>query len=195
MIEKFRILPVLAAIALSGCATAPTPKMADDTSMLAPHVPFVIPPPQALDENVGVAQQVVAHFRQQSFTFQTQIQITPDELDLAAIDGMGRRALTVTWKPNGLDSQKASWLPPELRPADILAAIAVVYWPEKAVVSALSPSGATLTETGGTRRISAGGRDLIVVKYGDGEGWNRSAALSNLAFGYDIEIQSAELSP
>ena len=31
--------------------------------------------------------------------------------------------------------------------------------------------------------------------HGDGEGWSRSAKLRNLAFGYEIDIRSIELSP
>jgi hypothetical protein len=81
------------------------------------------------------------------------------------------------------------------RPADILAAFVIAYWPDDVVAAAMKGSAVTVATKDGVRRISRNGRDLIVVTYGPGEGWNRSATLKNLAFGYEIDIQSAENKP
>ncbi len=174
--------------ALYGCAL--TPDLLDNQAMIAPNVTFVIPPPAAVGRSVSVTQNIVAHYGSHSFAFDGQLQITPAELDLVAVDGLGRRGLTVTWKAGAFDSKLAPWMPPLLRSADIVADIALVYWPKEALTSALS--GATLTETATSRTVSAGGHDVIVIDYGNGTGWNRSATLRNVAFGYSIDIQSAE---
>ena len=190
---------LLAAMALSGCASQTTmqtrPMLADNEAMVAPKVIFVIPPPSALGQTVDLAQTIAAHYRNQSYVFDVQIQITPEKLDLVALDGFGRRALTVTWKADKIDYQPAPWLPPILRPADILADFVIVYWPDEVVSSSFRTSGAILAATDGGRKISTGRRNLIVVEYGKGEGWNRSAKLRNLAFGYEIDIQSSAISP
>jgi hypothetical protein len=184
---------------LCGCATltalvTPSP-LGDNEAMIAPNVVFVIPPPADLGQTATVAQTIVAHYRDQSYAFEAQIQIAPKHLELAALDGLGRRALTISWKSGGIEHKQASWLPPFIRPADILADVAIVYWPEKIVASSLAQSGATLSVGNGSRRISMGGREIMVVEYDKGQGWNRNAKLHSLAFGYEIDIQSSEIAP
>jgi hypothetical protein len=181
------------ALLLAGCASQP--KLADDEALIAPRTSFVVPPPGADAAPKTVTQSIVAHYRDQSFTFDAEIQIAPQNFDLVALDGLGRRALTVHWTAGKMDFLGAPWLPPLMRPADILADIAIVYGPEQDVAQSVARSGATLTTTPTARTIAKGDRDLIVVDYGDGEGWSRSAKLRNLAFGYEIDIRSVELSP
>ncbi len=189
-----RKISVLACLLLAGCATLMPPSSLGDTqAMIAPKIIFEVPPPFALNQTASVTQSIVAHFKDQSFSFDAQIQLTPSELDIVALDGFGRRGLTVTWKTDGIVSEPAPWLPKFIRPADILADIALVYWPKGALVTSLSASGASLTESEAGRTFSAGGHDLVAVEYGPGTGWNRSAKLRNLVFGYEIDIQSAEI--
>jgi hypothetical protein len=178
---------------LAGCATAPPASLGDTQAMIAPRVVFTVPPPSVLNQTVDVAQSITAHFKDQSFSFDVQIQLVPEELDLAALDGFGRRGLTVAWKSSGVVFRPAPWLPKFIRPADILADIALVYWPQEALAGALLASGAALTQTESGRTVSADGRDLVVVEYGPGKSWSRPAKLRNLAFGYEIDIQSMEI--
>jgi hypothetical protein len=181
---------------LSGCVSAPPgANIAPDEAAIAPQITFKIPPPSSVGRSVTATQTVVAKFRGNSFTFQSQIGITANGLELVALDGMGRRALTLTWNASGIDAKPAPWLPPMLRPSDILAGIAMVYWPDDALSATLKNSGATLAIQPGRRTIKTARGDIVVIDYGSGEGWNRSAHLRNVAFGYDLDIQSVELAP
>lgn len=191
---SLRALAVVTLVLLTGCATR-GPELRDTQARLAPNVVFILPSPTALNQTATISQSIVARFKDQSFSFEAQIQISPGTLDLVALDGFGRRGLTVTWTEGGLVAEAAPWLPKFIRPADILADIALVYWPQEALQPALGAAGASLREAQGARVVSAGGRDLVVVDYGAGTGWNRSATLRNLVFGYEIEIQSAEIAP
>jgi Protein of unknown function (DUF3261) len=177
---------------LSACASMPTaPALPDNQALIGPNAIFIIPPPSALNMTVDATQQIVAHYHGQSFSFAAQLQLTPQELDLAALDGFGRRALTVTWKGSAIDYKPAPWLPSSVRPADILTDIALVFWPQTVFVG----SGVTVKDTPRRRTISANGHDLIVVDYAAGAGWNRTAKLKNIAFDYEIDIQSAVSAP
>jgi Protein of unknown function (DUF3261) len=195
---RLRVLSLMGGLLLASCASAPpqrlTPPLADDEALLAPKARFVVPPPAAMAETVNVAQTIVARFRDTSYAFDAQLQISPDELDLVALDGLGRRALTVTWKDGKIQSTAAPWLPSFVRPADILADIVIVYGPEQVVSSSAESAGAALTVTDGQRMIAVGSRKVVVVRYGAGEDWNRSAKLHNFAFDYDIAIQSTAMS-
>jgi hypothetical protein len=89
----------LAAVLLQACAPtmANLPGVPADTAMIAPHVLYKVPAPDALQASVAAQQMIVARYRGQSFSFEAQIAITPEKLDLAAVDGLGRRALTIGW--------------------------------------------------------------------------------------------------
>lgn len=179
----------LAALTLSGCAS----QLPDDEALIAPKTVFTVPRPEAAGGTTTVAQSIVARYQDRTFAFDAQIQIAPDAFDLVALDGLGRRALTVHWQAGKVNFEAAPWLPPAVRPADILADIAIVYGPQKTVSESVAQFGAVLTETDTTRAISRNSHDLVVVDYGSGQGWDRDAKLRNLAFGYEIDIQSKEV--
>ena len=84
-----------------------------------------MPPPTG--SNVSAAQTIVAHFRGQTYSFEAQIQETPDEFDLVALDNLGRRAMSVKWRGGHMDYTRADWLPAAVRPADMLGDIAIAY--------------------------------------------------------------------
>jgi hypothetical protein len=190
-----RTFAVLLAIAgmVSGCISqGPRP---DDEALIAPATRFVVPIPASANGSLGIAQSIVAHYRDRSFTFEAQIQTSPGKFDLAALDGLGRRALTVHWSAGKMDFTAAPWLPPVVTPADVLADIAIIYGPRDATARAIAKSGGTVTETPTSLTISENNHELIVVEYGKGDGWNRAATMRNFAFGYELDIQSRQISP
>jgi hypothetical protein len=189
----FRLLP-LALLALGGCATSPPGAniaVPDNETLLAQGITCAMPPPVGV--NVNAAQTIVAHFRGQSFSFEAQIQSTPDEFDLVALDNLGRRAMSVKWRGGHMDYTRADWLPAAVRPADMIGDIAIVFWPDDIVGPALKACGASLTTTETGRVVKIRNRAVVDVRYENGEGWNRTAHLRNLAFGLSIDIQSAEI--
>ncbi len=193
---KHLLLPLVLSVALCGCASsrmAAGPKLPDETATLAPGMTCTIPAPGAGLKDASVAQSIVVHVRGQTYTFQAQIQITADEVDLVALDNLGRRGMTAKWRGGHLAVTREPWLPAFVRPADILTDIAVVFWPVGTVAPQLSACGANLTEVAGGRSVATKGAVLMSVAYEAGSGWNRTAHLHNGAFGFDIDIQSAEI--
>lgn len=194
MIARTRYLPLL--LVLCGCATPnATIPAADDQAVLAPNLACALPPPAAVGGNINIAQSIVAHFRGQTFSFEAQIQATQDEFDLVALDNLGRRAMSVKWHDGHLDYTRADWLPLQIRPADMLEDVAIVYWPADAMTQALAACGAELKTTENGRKVVAHNRNVIAVSYESGDGWNRTAHLRNRTFGFDIDIRSAEIAP
>ena len=169
------------------------PGTPDDAALIAPHVLYKVPVPGALQDTIAVQQMIVARYRGQSFGFEAQIAITPQNLDLVAVDGLGRRALTIGWDGRELRYEPAPWLPPIFRPSDILASMSMAYWPDDAVRAALAEAKGTVTTSATQRTIAVNGKPLVVVDYGQGDGWSRSAHVKNMVFGYELDIQSVEL--
>jgi hypothetical protein len=180
---------MIVAAVLASCATVPP---AEKGVPIAPGVYFSTPTPAELGYTVNTTQLITARFRGQTYVFQTQVTISPDRLVLIGLDPFGRRALTVTSTASGMTTEAEPWVPAGLRVANILADMAIVYWPEKSVRRGLDPAKATLDATPQSRTITADGREIIRVEYGPSErtGWAMSARYVNIAYGYELDLRS-----
>jgi hypothetical protein len=152
-----------------------------------------LPRPAELGRNVLATQLITAHGYGQTFVMEVNINVTPTRATLVGVDPMGRRAMTLTWNEQGVSAEKAPWMPDTLRPGNILADIILVYWPEAAVRKAL-PVGAEVFQEARGRTIRLNDRDVLRVEYGwtAGAPWNGKLRYSNLAWGYEVDVQSSE---
>jgi hypothetical protein len=100
--------------------------------------------------------------------------------------------MTITATNDAIHSEAAPIVPSILHPANILADIAIVYWPTSAVRRGLAGSGASLYDNGSQRTIEFGGRRVVQVDYGDPHDnvWAKVAHLHNIEYGYELDLQS-----
>lgn len=180
---------LLLALPLAACV-APPP--ADEVT-IAPGVVLTLPPPESLGRSVEAVQRIAARYSGEVYAFESRISITPARLRLAGTDPMGRRAMTVTWAETGLQVETASFVPDGLRPANILADVMLLHWPAAVLRARLHPPETSLEDDGEQRRVLSGGRELIVVTRPPGGGWTGRWRLENRAWGYTIDVQSAEI--
>jgi hypothetical protein len=188
-----RIVALLVLIvALAGCATE---RGRSAEAMIAPAVRFVTPGPQALGYRVVAEQMISAHYRGDSFVWEAHIDVSPEKQEIVGLDAFGRRAFTMIRQGDALSYEAASWLPAAIKPGNVLADIAILYWPQAAVEAALAGSGASVAATAAGRSIAVGGAEIVRVDYDDAGAreWNGTAHLRNLAFGYQLDIQSVRL--
>ena len=138
-------------------------------------------------------QLITVHAYGQTFVLEVNLSVTPERVTLVGLDAIGRRAITITWTDQNVSAETAPWVPETLRPGSMLADIIVIYWPEAAVRAALPAGGELLQEPRG-RTIRVNGKDVFRVDYGWAAGarWNGTLRYSNLAWGYEIEVQSSE---
>jgi hypothetical protein len=196
MIRRVMVLLPGLFVALSGCTTAmmmfaPTPESHE--AILSRDLACTIPLKNTA--SMSVAQKLTITFGDQSMSFDVQMQITPDVVDLVALDTLGRRALTIRASDDQIVSTAAPWVPELVRPADILADVAIVYASAESIAPALSACGASLTTTPQGRAISYNDENVIEVTYDRGQGWQRSARLANVSLGFQIDIKSVQLTP
>jgi hypothetical protein len=187
-----RILAMLIIMTtLAGCATSREPERGAE-AMIAPAVRFATPGPRALDYEVAAEQLVSAHYRGDAFVWEAHIDVTAERMEIVGLDGFGRRAFTMRWRGDGLSYEAASWLPTAIKPGNVLADIALLYWPQEAVAAALAGSGAVVVTTAVHRSVTVAGSEIVHIDYDGPEAgaWNGTAHLRNLAFGYDLDIQS-----
>src|SRR5699024_8082405 len=85
--DRLRILAYLllvtTVLAMTGCAPPPP--------LLQPLAPAT------LGERMTLRQQITAQFGNQTRTFQTALQVAPDELTLIGLSAIGQRLFTLSW--------------------------------------------------------------------------------------------------
>jgi hypothetical protein len=196
MTIRFGIL-IVALFGIAGCAV---PDVAGDANApyFAPGRMLVLPKPGALGRSVEVSQMITVRHDKDVFTFEGHISVTPDRFYLVGVDGMGRRAMTITWDRSGkITAESAGWLPEAVRPGPMLADIILLYWPSRALHPALAASGAILTDGPSSRTVSVDGTEILHVDYLAGGPQALSGRLHyrNDAWGYEIDAQSIEATP
>lgn len=182
-------------LALGACAVRP-PEPPPGQANIAPHVILALPKPGDLGRRVEAAQLVTARYGDQTFIFEGHLSAGRDGFVLVGLDSLGRKALTITWTDAGVSYDAAPWLPNTLRPANMLADIVLLYWPEAAVRNALA--GGTLTTAPHSRSVVVDGKEILHADYQLANGddpWTGRLSYRNLAWGYQLDIQSAEVTP
>jgi hypothetical protein len=177
----------LALGALAGCATPPLPER---EVQIAPDLRLTVPLPRELGYSVSVEQMVTARYRGDAQTFEAHLAISPDRLTLIGLDPLGRRLFTLTETPTAIEA--APPLPEGLKVGNVLADIAIVYWPAAAVQRGLHPSSAEIRADEHGRSILLDGREIIRVEYdapANGS-WPGVAHYRNLALGYALDLHS-----
>ena len=186
------IAAVLTAVCLAGCAGAP-PEPPPGTVRIGPQIYLTLPRPDDLGRVLEAAQLVVARYGDQTYTFECRLSATGERFSFVGLDMLGRRALSVVWTDSGVTAEKAAWLPEALRPEQILADMVLLYWPAAIVRQSLS--GGKLEESASERAFKSQGKEAIRIEYRPlaGDRWTGRLTLRNIAWGYELEIQSTVL--
>jgi hypothetical protein len=187
---------------VAGCTAAlptlPTLPLGGTTDpnavMIGPGQRLNLPRPADLGRSILATQLITARAYGQTFVMEVNISVTPDRATVVGLDPMGRRAMTISWNEQNVSAETAPWVPETLRPGSMLADIILIYWPETAARRALPAGGEVLQEPHG-RTIRINGQDVLRIEHSwtAGARWNGTLRYSNLAWGYEIDVQSSEL--
>lgn len=184
-------------LALAACSRG-SADMAPAPVRIAPDLMVTLPSPDDLDRTVEASQLLTASYGEQSFVFEARLSANRERFLMVGLDPMGRELLRVNWTRTGLDYTVAPWVPAGLRPEHMLADIVLLYWPEDAVRRALAPSGGTLVSGARSRLVTIGEKEVMRADYQPASGddpWTGRLHYRNLAWGYELDIQSSEVRP
>ena len=190
-VAPLRLLLIATLLGSAGCAARYVASPGSTT--IAPGLQFAIPTGRELGYSVDSTQLITAHVRDQVQVFQAYVVVTPEKVTIIALDPFGGRALTVIATDDAIHTEVAPIVPAVLRPGNILADLAIVYWPAAAVRRGLAGTSATLYDDESTRTITDNGREVIHVTYDSPHEntWTKAAHLRNIAFGYELDLQSS----
>src|ERR1019366_3634866 len=183
-VVTLRLFLIATTIASAGCAARYAASPGSTT--IAPGLQFAMPTGRELGYSVETTQLITAHVRDQVQVFQAYVSVPPDKITIIALDSFGGHALTVT------ATDAAPIVPAVLRPGNILADLAIVYWPAPAVRRGLAGTSATLYDDERERTITDSGREVVHVSYqGPHENtWTNVAHLRNIPYGYELDLRS-----
>lgn len=186
------ILCWLLSYPLLSCVSASTDAPA---AIIAKNLSIALPTPQEFGRAVTVAQLITARHREETYRFEAQISISSDRLDLIGIDVFGRRALTLTATATGLAASRAPEFPDFIRPENVLADLAVIYWPADSLRRRLVGTGAVLRTEERRRSLLVGGREVIRVDYESAQeiAFAGVARYWNFDLGYELHLRSAAI--
>jgi hypothetical protein len=185
------------ALMLAACATHSAGPTAG-TVQIAPNLALAMPRPGDLGRSFEVAQLVTAHYGDQVYVFEGHLSATPERFLMVGVDTAGRRAMTITWTDAGITYDAAPWIPAQLHPENILADMVLLYFPDAVVGRALAASGGTVATSPARRSIVADGKEIVIADYQPsvpGDPWSGRQHYRNLAWGYELDIQTAEPNP
>jgi hypothetical protein len=184
------LLVIVMMTAASACAARYSASPGSIT--IAPAIEFALPTGRELGFSVEATQLITAHFHDQVQVFQAYVSVSPEKITLIALDPFGGRAMTLTATDGAIHAEVAPIVPASLRPGNILADLAIVYWPAPAVRRGLAGTSATLYEDQSERTITENGRELIHVSYDSPHenAWTKAAHLRNIAYGYELDLRS-----
>ena len=191
--NRLRTIAALVMLAcLAGCTTAPA-EHSPGTVRIGPEMYLSLPRPDELGRELEAAQLVAARYGEQTFLFECRLSATAGRFSFVGLDMLGRRAMSVVWTDSGVTAEKAAWVPQALSPERILADMVLLYWPDAAVQRSLR--GAELRSTADGRLLLSQGKEAIRMQYRPlgADRWTGQLTLQNIAWGYELEIQSTVL--
>lgn len=165
---------------------------------IGPDLVMVLPPPADLGRDVRMDHLVTARYGDRVVNFEGHIEVTGGRFQMAVIDPLGRKALTVDWTGDDIAYSPAPWIPEVLQPQNILADLVLIYWPPEALRRALAPAHAALEAAPGHRAVVRDGVEIIRIDFFPGDGGVTAAtrvSYRNLVFGYSLDIRAAERTP
>jgi hypothetical protein len=190
---RLKLTGVFAILLALGACAARTGDLPPDRVRVAPGVTLELPSPRELARSFEAVQLISARYGDQTFVFESHVSATPERFLLVGLDTLGRKVMTITWTDAGIAHETASWVPEQLRPANVLADIVLLYWPEESVRRALRGG---LLKVGHDRRdVIADGHDVIWAEFQPsiaGDPWSGHLHYENVAWGYALDVQSME---
>jgi uncharacterized protein DUF3261 len=185
-----RLLLILVTISSAACATRY--EASPGSTRIAPGLEFPIPTGRELGYSIEVTQLITAHYGDRVQVFEAYVSVSPEKITLIALDPFGNRALTVTATDDAIHTEAAPIVPSVLHPENILADLTIVYWPGSAVRHRLVGTSASLYDDPSERKINVDGREVVQVSYESPHEhtWAKRAHLHNIAYGYELDLQS-----
>lgn len=183
-------------LTLGGCVSDKNTAATGEAGMLiGPHLPIRAIAPAEFEYRHQVTQVLSMRFGNQPINLEAQLAMSKNEFRAILLDSLGRRAVTLVWRDGKLESQLADWLPPGIRADAIFADMMILYGQPTALKAALADSGCMLELGENSRVLRCRDKEVLRASYNlkSPKRLSGTVRYSNLAWGYEVDIESAEV--
>ena len=182
------LLTAAACLFAAGCSLLPGAEKAPAAAVtpIGRDIQLSLPTPPGYPETASLFQTATGRKDDRKVAFQAALELSPQRVDVVILAPAGPRVLSIAWTEAGVVEDRSLIAPDGLTGLNILGDIFVSLWPLESVRAAV-PTGVTVDEAGGVRRIATDGRIVLEVSTGP-DGMQRT--LRNLDFGYEMTIRT-----
>jgi hypothetical protein len=173
------VLPLLAALALAGCATRPP----------APERLGLRLAPSALGASISVQQHLTVERGGRTDELDVALEADPQQLELVGL-ALGQRVMSLHYDGKQIASWRHPMLPAQVRAEDVLEDLQLTLWPLDAIAPAL-PAGWRIADSGLRRTLYRDGAPVATIDYAGTPRWSGTVVLNNLRYDYRLTIQTA----
>lgn len=169
----------------AGCVSAPKSR---------PEPEFALRlSPASLGRELQLSQRITVVRGEDRKSFDAQLEVDASAVRIAAV-AMGQTIASLSFDGKTLEQQVSTHVPPAVTASRILSDVQLAWWPADAIRTAL-PEGFSLEEEGGKRSLLQGGALFAQVTYeGTPPAW-KFVRLTQVRYGYLLEIESVEAAP
>jgi hypothetical protein len=173
------VAPLLAALALAGCATQPG----------APARLGLQLAPSALGASISIQQHLSVERGGRTDDLDVALEADPQQIDLVGL-ALGQRVMSLHFDGKQIASWRHPMLPAQVRAEDVLEDLQLTLWPLDAIAPAL-PAGWNVADRGLRRTLYKDGAVMATIDYSGAPRWSGTVVLNNLRYGYRLTIQTA----
>lgn len=176
--------------ALAACSAAPVSHDPPGTATIARGTTLVLPMPPGFPEQRRFDHIVSATFGKREMLFESFADMAPDKVTVTLTAPDGPRLATIAWTRDGIKGDRATSIPGQLRDENLLADMMLVFWPARAIETAMRPAGSVVDHPDGSRTISVNGRTIVEVRHvATTDGADRRT-LTNQDFHYTLTLSA-----
>jgi hypothetical protein len=185
-----KVIILCAFLSLAACAQIPKDH-AQNRVQLAPDISFELPEWTVPERAVEAVQLLKARYADKTFSLQVRLSLSSEKLSLLALDSLGRRAFMLTWSKSGIHSERANWLPDNVKAENVLGDIVMAFWPEQSLQTGTKGTDAVWSFTPTQRRLFKA--EVPIMTITTSTGWDGHLKILNHVRSYEIDIRSTEL--
>ncbi len=192
------IIGVILACAILGTGCQSTQSIAQDTGIVSEaakafigkDIELTLPTSPNFPGEMSAMQTLIARHQDRVQALQAVLTAREDHVNVVTMLANGPRIMEVDWTAQDMLETRSSFAPEALSGLNMLADIYLVFWPQKAVQTAL-PEGVYVNQEAGLRQIYNDTRQIVEIRYYTKDERGRDHyVLTNFDLGYSLTIYS-----
>lgn len=151
---------------------------------------FELLKPQTLNQNISAFQQIHVRIGDGQYQYEGAIEITPDHIKMVLLNMWGQRIVTLNYDGKKMRVIRGSTAFTKLPFHHMLSDMQIIFWPENILKNQLEATGWHIDEGAKERKIYYKQQLTAIIEYMQAPSWTAKLVYRNMAYNYEISINS-----